>query len=65
MFRFNISWWDEREKLEEKGIVHGTDYGDAANRLVDYYGREHIISIELYELDDIVTDEDVTDTCAS
>ena len=65
MFRFNVSWWDETEKCEEKGIVHGTDYGDAANRLVNYFGRANIISLELYELNDILIDEEVADICAS
>ena len=60
MFRFEVSFWEEdtNKITRETGIVGGADYGAAANRVVEYYGRKNVIDIKLYELDDILVDED-------
>ena len=66
MFRFEVNWWDGdfNEISNEKGIVAAVDYGTAANRLVEEYGKENIVDIKLYELEDVLVDEEITDECA-
>lgn len=61
MFRYEINYWDEdmQESATEKGIVSAATYGGAAEKIVSYYGKDNIIDIRLYELEDILTDEDV------
>ena len=67
MFRFIVTFWDDGDSavMTEKGFVAGENYGEAANRLVEYYGEENIVDINLCALDNILTDEEVADTCAS
>ena len=45
-------------------MVAAADYGLAANRVVEYYGKENIVYIKLYELDDILVDEVIAEECA-
>jgi len=64
MFRYEVTYWDEDnfENNFEKGLVSAANYGDAANYIVDYYGQENIVDIKLYELERILTDEDVEES---
>ena len=59
--RYNVKFWDSDESVtrEEGGITVGKDYGEAVNRIVDFYGKEDIISLSVYACDDILTDEDL------
>lgn len=61
MFRFEVKWYDsiDSKMVIEKGIIAGEGYGAAADRLVKYYDRDAIVYINLYELDTILTDEDI------
>ena len=68
MFQYSVYFWDEDEGKERtvKGIVSVDTYGDAADRLVDYYGADNVISMELMELEDVLeTDElkEVVESC--
>lgn len=67
MYRFEVNYWDElsHEPTTDKGIVAAKSYGKAAMHLVEYYGNENIIDLKLCELEDILLDEDVVDTCKS
>ena len=58
MYRFNVKYWKDAEEAECSGIVAGKDYGEAANRLDEYFG-EDLISMTIYEIDDIIEDEDI------
>jgi hypothetical protein len=66
MFRFEVNWWDKdfNDMSNEKGIVAAADYGAAANRVVEYYGKENVVDIKLYELEDVLVDEEIADECA-
>ena len=61
MFEYNVYYHDEEENkpLYEKGIVSSHSYGDAANRLVEYFGKENVITIELTELMDVLCFEEL------
>jgi len=65
MYRYEVNFWDEdnREPVLEKGLVAGSDYGEATNRLAGYYGKDNIIDIKIYELEDIIIDEDIGGLC--
>ena len=58
MFRYKVSYYDKDESrsIIESGIVAGASYGEAANRLVEIYGKEDINVMGLYELDSWLTD---------
>jgi len=59
MFRFTVDFIDEGFPRTERGILTQTSYGDAANRLVEYYGKENIISISLYETEEVLIDDEI------
>jgi len=63
MFRYKTTWLDDIEEkvTTESGIVIGKDYGEAANRVAAFYGREHVITIALTELEDILTEDSIID----
>ena len=61
MYRYTIQFIDELndEKLSEKGICSGANYGEATNKVVAYYGAENVIEIKIYEIEDILCDEEL------
>lgn len=64
MFRFEVEFWNEESPYEpviEKGIAAGATYGEAVNRVVEYYGQENIIKVKVYELDTVLIDENLSD----
>ncbi len=63
MFRYKTTWVDDtiEEVTTESGIVTGKDYGEAANRVVAFYGKERVITIALTELVDILTEDNIID----
>lgn len=58
MYRYEINYWDsfDHATLNEKGICAGKDYGDAANKLIEFYGKDYVIDIKLSEIEDILID---------
>ena len=63
MFRFKVTYYNEIScaVTTESGILTAETYGDAADRLVEIYGKENINVIGLYELDNWLTDEQLSD----
>jgi len=63
MFKYKIEFWDEIDNkvIFENGITCGTDYGEAANKVAEFYGYENVISITLTELEKIMCEEEVAD----
>ena len=63
MFRFKVTYFDEIDKkvATESGIIAGKTYGEAADQLVEIYGKEDISAIGLYELDTWLTDTQLKD----
>lgn len=64
MFFFTIRYFYEDETGSgpriESGILHANTYGQAADRVVEYYGEKNIISFDaLYKVEDIITEEEV------
>lgn len=50
-YKYKVTYYDESkdEEVPSEGIVWGDNYGDAANRVVEDYGKD-IIDIYLYEI---------------
>ena len=49
-YKYKVTYVDQfkDEEMSSKGIVWGEGYGDAANRVVEDYGKDNIIEIYLY-----------------
>ena len=63
MFYYKVQYWDEDicEPQDENGLVAASNYGDAALKVIDYYGHENIVSLTLIEWEDILSREEVTE----
>lgn len=63
MFRYKVKYWDEDDKVErnDSGIAAGPDYSDAVKRIVKFYGRDCIIELTIYELEDVVMEDELKD----
>ena len=51
-YKYKVTFFNECTGDEETGvgIVWGDNYGDAANRIVEDYGKDSIIDLYLYEI---------------
>ena len=52
-YKYKVKYWNPNETREENdsGLVHASNYGNAATRLVAYFGEEYIIDMYLCEWD--------------
>ena len=52
-YEYDVTVWDTYDSNEtsERGITYAKDYGEAANRIVEYYGAEYVISMSITEWD--------------
>ena len=50
-YKYKVTYFNEAkvEEAPSEGIVWGDDYGDAANRVVEDYGK-NLIDMYLYEI---------------
>lgn len=63
MYRYTVNFWDElkNEPATDSGLVGGSTYGEAANRVVDYYGQKNVVDITLYEVESVLCDDELAD----
>lgn len=63
LIRYQVEYWDDddREAKTEKGFVTGETHGKAVDRLVSYFGAENICEIKIYECEEVLCDEEITD----
>lgn len=61
MYHYWTEFWDEVEqKIDtEEGLVGGSSYSNAADKLIEFYGKKNIFSIKLEEWEEILVKEDV------
>ena len=64
--RYEIDYWNDidQEPVTEKGIASGGDtetIGKVVDRIYDYYGKENVTSLKMYECMDIMCDEELKD----
>lgn len=63
MYCYVINFWDEIDNTDctEKGIVGASSYGEAAQKITDYYGAKNVIEIKLYESEDVLCQDELLD----
>ena len=63
MYHYYVEFWDELEqkKHNDSGLTWGATYGDAANRVVEYYGLENVFTIQLEEWESVMPEEFLLD----
>ncbi len=51
-YKYKVTWYNsyEDKELTETGLVHADSYGNAANAVVEDYGKDDVIDIYLYEI---------------
>ena len=61
MFCYKVKFWDDFDEVtkELNGLLSAEDYGSAANRIIDYYGKENVITLMLEEIDSPIEQEDI------
>ena len=63
MYYYVINYWDEidNEPRTDSGIVAATSYGEAAQRATEYYGTKNVVDIQLSELEQVLSEEELLD----
>lgn len=61
MYYFEVEYWDSDDNVLKKdsGLVAAKDYGQAAKRIVKYYGNEFCGFKKFYECEKIMTEYDL------
>lgn len=59
-YMYRVGWYDSYDDEEKysKGIVYASDYGTAANRVIDSYGKDLVFNLFLREIVNGNVDED-------
>ena len=51
MFSYKVKWWDDEGKISnDLGIVAGSTYAEASQRVEKYFGADTILTRELLQL---------------
>ncbi len=61
---YKVHYWDEidHEPKTEKGLVNSnTTIGSAVDRVCEFYGKDNIVSIEVYETEDVVSEGEISE----
>ena len=63
MFYYQVEFWDEinQEPSTGRGVVCGNNYGEAANTLVEYYGKDCVVNISLSEIEPVMSEKELID----
>jgi len=62
-YKYKVGWYDSCDDKEEysEGVVVAVDWGQAANRVSNSYGKDLIFEMSIYE----ITCNDEADYCLS
>ena len=54
MFYYKVHYWDDynQEPADENGVLAAADYGEAALKVVDHYGKDNVGTLALSEWED-------------
>lgn len=65
IYAYKVRYVDEFNDYEmttDRGIVAANSYGEAAEKVVDFYGKDNFCSFEeLYACEEIFTEEELED----
>ena len=66
MYYYVINYWDEIdcEPRTDSGIVAAASYGEAAQRATEYYGTQNVVDIQLSELEQVLSEEELLEMFA-
>lgn len=61
MIHFVIKYHNDTtyELSTASGITFGKDIGDAVTRVVNWFGRDNLINLQFYPLEEVLYDEDL------
>ena len=61
MFKYQVDFWDEFNKISttEQGLTSAISYGEAAEKITDFYGKDNIYSIYIEAWGNILTKDDI------
>ena len=62
IIRYNIDYWDEidHDRKKERGIAsRGDTVGEIVDSIYEFYGNDNVISLNIYECEDIMCDEEL------
>lgn len=63
MIRAKVEYFDELDARDSTDyiVVSGKTAGKCIDRIYNFYGKDAIIKISFYELEDVLLDDDLTD----
>ena len=63
MFYYCVDYWDlvENEPRQEAGLLANATYKDAAEKVIEFYGKENVTSVYLEEWDDPLVEDEAID----
>jgi hypothetical protein len=67
LIRYEVEFWDEidHQLRIEKGLtVSKTSLGEGVDKIAEYYGKNNISFIKVYECEDCMCDEELKDLLA-
>ena len=61
MFRYEVAFLNDVTNSEDydRGFVSGKTYGEAADKLVEYFGKDAIYNLKLFEYDEVISDTEM------
>ena len=61
LVRYEIEFWNEIDGTNRigKGFSTGKNLGEAVNCITNYYGKNNVISIKVYECEEVLCDEEI------
>lgn len=64
--RYEVEYWNDMTHKSETecgiiGIGNKETIGTAVDEICNYYGKENVFSIKVYECENILVDEDIRD----
>ena len=64
LIRYEVEFWDEidHQLRIEKGLtVSKASLGEGVDKITDYYGKDNVSFIKVYECEDCICDEELKD----
>lgn len=66
MFEYKVRYWDELDErgtsiIDTHGICAANTYGEAAERVLKYFGKDNVIYMALCQMEDVLDEEELSD----